>query len=138
MVSSKDNQDNRTINIGGNVSSSVMITGNKSRVTTTFDNSINTAISTDIAQEISLIKEALSSLNFEHQLKVNNALSEAQFEADAEEKDKLEIGSALERALKYAKKAEDFSASIERIKPHVINVASWLGGSWLKLVNYLN
>jgi hypothetical protein len=35
--------------------------------------------------------------------------------------------SIVERAFDCAKKAEEFAGIIETLKPHVTNIASWLG-----------
>lgn len=66
--------------------------------------------------------------------KLDRALQDAEEEAGKAEPDKDEVGSAIERAVKYAKGASDFSAQVEKLAPRLAALASWLGDNWLKIL----
>jgi hypothetical protein len=45
------------------------------------------------------------------------------------------VGDALNRALKYAKKAEGFGCAIAKLQPHLTKITAWLGANWHELLN---
>ena len=79
-------------------------------------------------------REAGSQIDSQDRKKIENAFSDADDELTKPEPDKDKIGRALDRALDYAKKADGFASNIEALKPHVTNVAAWLGSNWYKLL----
>ena len=48
------------------------------------------------------------------------------------------MGEALNRALKYAKKAEGFAGAIEKLQPHFTKTTAWLGENWHKLLGLVS
>jgi hypothetical protein len=76
-------------------------------------------------------------MNGQHQPKIKNAMADAQDELSSPAPDKDEVGKAIQRALDYAHKAENFGSAIEKIKPHIINVAAWLGTNWDKILGFV-
>ncbi len=67
--------------------------------------------------------------------KIENALSDAEEKLNKAQPDKDEVGQALDRALNYAKKAEDFAGVMQVLKPHIANAAAWLGSNWHNIVS---
>ncbi len=49
-----------------------------------------------------------------------------------------EVGDALNRALKYAKKAEGFTDAIALLKPHLAKITAWLGDNRHELLSLMN
>jgi hypothetical protein len=45
------------------------------------------------------------------------------------------VGDALNRALKYAQKAEGFASAMEKLQPHLAKTTAWLGDNWHKLLS---
>ena len=45
------------------------------------------------------------------------------------------MGSALKRALDYAKKGEDFAEVVGKLAPHVTSAVAWLGSNWQHLLS---
>ena len=50
----------------------------------------------------------------------------------------LMVRQALDRALKYAKKAEGFASAIAKLQPHLTKTTAWLGDNWHKLLSLVN
>ncbi|MCP4402886.1 MAG: hypothetical protein GY801_36990 [bacterium] len=85
--------------------------------------------------ELKAIREALAQIQSPDKRKIENALSDAEEEINKPQPDKDEVGQALDRALNYAKKAEDFSGVMQTLKPHIANAAAWLGSNWHNIVS---
>jgi len=76
----------------------------------------------------------LEQLGGEQKGRIGRALDDAAEEARKPEPDKDEVGAALGRALKYAKKTGGFAEEVARLAPHVRNAVGWLGANWHKLL----
>ena len=76
----------------------------------------------------------LGSLKAPDAAKLERALADAEDEVKKGEPDKDEVGGAIERAVKYAKGASDFSEQAEKLAPTLKAVCSWLGQNWHKLL----
>ena len=61
--------------------------------------------------------------------KLDRAMQDAVEEAAKPQPDKDEIGSAVGRAVKYAKSAEDFGNHLEKLLPRLTAIASWAGAA---------
>ena len=48
-----------------------------------------------------------------------------------------EVGNALERAVKYAKAADDFGDHADKLLPRLASLASWLGANGHSLLSML-
>ena len=117
-----------SVSIGGQVTGSVIVTGNRNVVTLDYQHvSLPPATSVDIRAELEAIRVALMGLATPDRRKIENALTEAQDEVAKVTPEKEEVGKTLERALEYAQKAEGFARSIETLKPHVINAGCVAG-----------
>ena len=125
------------ISVGGNLIGSAVVSGNDNIVKVNYEKiEIPPFESVDISSEINSLKEIFADLKLSIKdcQRIKNALNEAELESNEKQPDHDEIGSALERALKYAQKAEGFANSITKLKPHIQNVAGWLGENWYKLL----
>ncbi len=110
---------NRTIHVGGNAVNSVLNTGDHARI----------GGNIDLATEIRALREALNTLTGPDHDKMTRALDDAQDEAKKAAPDKTEVGSALTRALKYAKTAAGFADVAEKLAPHLASLGHWLGAA---------
>jgi len=88
---------------------------------------------TDRDQIAHLVSEVLGFLQVDEEPEsdafalLGSAIEDAADEAAKPEPDKEEVGDALERAVKYAKAAEDFGEHAEKLLPRLAALASWLG-----------
>ncbi len=123
----------RSVYIGRDASGNVIVTGDNNTASLQ-QVPLPPPESVDIKAELAALRQALAALNSPDQRKVDNALSDAEAELEKPEPDKDEVGTALERALGYAQKAEGFGKVIDTLKPHLIPVAAWLGTNWDKVL----
>ena len=131
---SKSGSD-RSVHIGGDANGNVIQTGDRNVASVHYQHAtLPPPESVNIQTELIALRAALSQLNAPDHRKIDNAFSDAEDELAQSDPDKDEIGKALERALGYAKKAEDFTESIATLKPHLTNATSWLGSNWHKLL----
>jgi len=89
----------------------------------------------DINAVFRSLGELLQTLETPEKNKIVNAMKDIDDELSRREPDKEEIGGALQRALKYAKKAANFAENLDELKTHVVNAAAWLGERWHELTN---
>src|SRR5690606_34708160 len=94
--------------------------------------------SVDIKSSLQQIAARLSELQSQQTLKIQRACADALDEAGLDAPNKDEIGTALERALGYAKGASNFADNLDSLREHVAKVAAWLGKSWYKLLALVN
>ena len=85
------------------------------------------AESVNIHQELQALRSIMARLQSADQAKIDNRLEEAIDEAWQDEPDKDGVSRALEGAIKYAKKANDFSEVVEDLIPRISKVCGWLG-----------
>jgi CHAT domain len=127
---------NRSVSIGGSVTGSAIITGDNNTTNVNFQQvSLPTPTSVNIEAEINALCEILTNLDTSDRRKIDNACADAQEELNKPQPDKDEVGDALNRALKYAKKAEGFASTIEKLQPHLTKIIAWLGANWHELLN---
>jgi hypothetical protein len=69
--------------------------------------------------------------------KLDRAIEDAVEETAKPKPDKEEVGGALERAVKYAKAADDFGEHAEKLLPRLASLASWLGPAGHTLLSML-
>lgn len=125
----------RSVHIGGEARGNVIQTGDHNVASVEYQQAtLPPPTDVDIRPELAALRELLARLGSLDDKKIQNALSDADDELNKPQPDKDEIGKAVERALDYAKKAEEFAGSIETLKPHVTNIASWLGNNWHKIL----
>ncbi|WOD41901.1 hypothetical protein [Nodosilinea sp. E11] len=124
--------DNRSVQIGGSVTGSAVVTGNSNTVSVQFQQaSLPVPETVDIQAEIEALKEIFASLN---NPTITGAAEELALEMAKPEPDKEIIADALETGLKRIKKLTDFGEAIDRLRPHVEATAGWLGQHGHKLL----
>ena len=84
----------------------------------------------DVKAELGALRELLAELkNVPDRGKLDRAMQDAVEETAKPEPDKDEVGGAVERAVKYAKAADDFGAHAEKLWPRLAAIASWAGAA---------
>ena len=130
----KGGQDH-SVSVGGSVTGGAIITGDSSTANINFQQvSLPAPASVNIQAELNALREILAKLESSDRRKIDNAFEDAQEELNKPQPDKDEVGQALDRALKYAKKAEGFASAIEKLQPHLTKTTAWLGENWHKLL----
>ncbi|MCM1982099.1 pentapeptide repeat-containing protein [Lyngbya confervoides] len=127
------NQGDRDVSVQGDMVGSVIGDQNTADIKIQRAN-LPQPQSVDIHQELLELQQILTQLVSADQRKIQNALSDAEDELNKPQPDKDEVGQALGRALDYAKKAEGFAESMDKLQPHMVEVAGWLGQNWHKLL----
>ena len=124
--------DNRSVQIGGSVTGSAVVTGDSNTVSVHFQQASLPAPETvDIQAEIEALQEIFASLN---NPTITGAAEELAQEVAKPEPDKEIIADALETGLKRIKKLADFGDAIDELRPHVEATAGWLGTHGHKLL----
>ena len=132
-------RQNRSVWIGGNATGSAIITGDSSTANINFQQvSLPEPTSVNIEAEINALREILAKLETSDRRKIDNAFADAQEELNKSQPDKDEVGDALNRALKYAKKAGGFANAIALLQPHLAKITAWLGDNWYELLSFVN
>jgi hypothetical protein len=133
----------RSISVGRDANGSVMVTGDNNRINARIQaTQIRTtpppAGTIDIGQELARIRAVLERIGGENAGKIRRALDDATDEANRPDPNKDEVGSALDRALVYAKSTTGFVEEVSKLAPHVKNAVGWLGANWHKLLLIVN
>ena len=110
-----------------NVTGSSIVTGDHT-VTTTTQVPLPPADQVDVKAELAALRAVLATLQkVPDRGKLDRAIEDAVEESAKAEPDKEEVGGALERAVKYAKAADDFADHADKLLPRLAALASWLG-----------
>ena len=126
---------NRSVSIGGDANGNIIQTGDGNTASLEFtQTTLPPAETVDLQAELTALRQILAALQAPDQKKIERALDDAEEEVAKAEPDRDEIGTALQRALTYAKKAEGYTTTLEKLQGHVTNVASWLGKNWHTLL----
>ena len=128
------NGDDRSVRARDIIGAQVITGDNNTTTMKDVKVSLPRADTVDIKAELSALRDLLASLNAPDQGKLDRALQDAEEEAAKPEPDKDEIGGAIERAVKYAKGANEFGETVEKLAPRLAAVASWLGSNWVKIL----
>lgn len=129
---------NHSVNISGNATSNVIQTGDHNVGTVNYQKiTLPPPESVDVKAELKVLHEILATMNAPNNQKINNAFSDVEDELTKSPPNKNEIGTALERALRYAKQAETFAKSVKELTPTIINIAAWLGESGNKILEFI-
>jgi len=124
--------NNRSIQIGGSVTGSAVVTGDGNTVSVQFNQANLPAPETvNIQAELQALRDLLTQLDDPIVAGVAQKLEQ---EAAKPEPDKSVIAKTLETGLTYAKDLADFGDTIDRLRPHVEATASWLGQHGHKLL----
>lgn len=134
-MNQSNDSSNRSVSIGGDATGNVIQTGDRNVASLQFTQAtLPPPESVDIQAELAALRQLLGQLQSEDQKKIDRALEDAHDEVAKSEPSRDEVGDALDRALKYAKKAEGFGDTAASLKGHITNVVSWLGDNWHKLL----
>lgn len=131
-----------SINVGGDAVANVIVTGDENRVEAalkpkTITATLPLAASVDIVEALAQISTVLQHTSSEQANKIHRALADALDEARGASPNKDEIGTALSRALDYAKKGTDFADQVAKLTPHLTNAVAWLGSNWHRLLSII-
>lgn len=130
---------NRSVSIGGSVTGGAIITGDSNTANINFQQvTLPAPITVNIQAELNALREILAKLETSDRRKIDNAFADAQEELNKPQPDKDEVGDTLNRALKYAKKAEGFASAIAKLQPHLTKITAWLGANWHSLLSLVN
>ena len=125
----------RNVSIGRDAIGGQIVTGDHNVVTSSGQRiTLPAPDSVDIRKELAELRAIFTGLNAAEAGKLGRALDDAEDEAKKDEPDKDEVGGAIERAVKYAKGASDFSEQVEKLTPRLKAVCGWLGQNWYKLL----
>ncbi|MDA4847974.1 hypothetical protein [Hoeflea poritis] len=127
----------RSVKAGNAVGSQIITGDNNTAIMKGITVQWPQAENVSIADEIAALKADLASLRSPEQSKLERALEDASEEAGKAEPDKDEIGGAIERVIKYAKKADDLSSQAEKLAPRFAAIIAWLGPTWNKLAGMI-
>ncbi|MBL7039259.1 MAG: hypothetical protein ISR77_11565 [Pirellulaceae bacterium] len=134
-MSQPNDRSNRSVSIGGDATGNVIQTGDHNVASLQFtQTTLPSPESVDIKAELASLRELLGQLQSEDRKKIDRAFEDAHDELAKSEPSRDEVGDALDRAIKYAKKAEGFAETAASLKGHITNVVSWLGDNWHKLL----
>jgi hypothetical protein len=130
---------NKSIAVGRDATGAVLVTGDNDRINATIQATVTKitlplARTVKIDQELNQIRTILERIGGENAGKIGRALDDAAEEANRPNPNKDEVGSALNRALAYAKASAGFAEEMSQLAPHVANAVGWLGASWEKLL----
>jgi hypothetical protein len=121
------------------ITGSSIVTGDRNTVSTTMKQiALPPADEVDVKAELAALREVLAELRkVPDRGKLDRAVEDAVEETAKPEPDKEEVGGALERAVKYAKAADDFGEHAEKLLPRLAALASWLGPAGHTLLSML-
>jgi hypothetical protein len=133
--------DNKSISVGRDAIGAVLVTGDNDRIHARIQGAVNKttlppASTVKIDQELRQIRAVLERIGGENASKIGRALDDATEEANKPSPSKDEVGSALDRALAYAKASTGFAKEVSQLAPHLENAVGWLGANWEKLLRF--
>ena len=132
MFSNETPNSDRSVNIGGSVTGSAVVTGDNNTVSVQFQEaSLPQPETVDIQAELKALQGILASFNDPIATGVAQKLEE---EATKAKPDKSVVAITLETGLTYAKNLSDFTEAIDNLHPHVEAAARWLGKHGYKLL----
>jgi hypothetical protein len=114
---------------------STIVTGDSNVVATHYRAArLPPAESVDMGAELQALRKLLTGLHTADRPTIGRALDDADDELAKPAPEKDEVGKALERAVKYAKGANDFAAHAAKLAPHIMAACAWLGSKWHALL----
>jgi hypothetical protein len=124
--------DNRSVQIGGSVIGSAVVTGDGNTVSVQFQQaSLPEPETVDIQAELQALRAILA--GFDDPI-ANGVAQKLEQEAAKPEPDKSVVAKTLETGLAYAKDLAGFGDAIDQLRPHVEATAGWLGQHGHKLL----
>lgn len=135
MNDDQSREDRRSISVGGNVTGSALVAGDHNVINVNYQAvSLPMPKDVDVHRELQALREIIGRLESGNQRKIDHAFADADEELGKPKPDREEVGKALVRVFDYAKKAEGFVGSIEKLQPHVVKAVAWLGENWHHLL----
>lgn len=123
----------RSIRVGGAVSGSVLVTGDKNTVSLASGDAAPSDRA-DVLRELEAVRELLQGMTGPDAKRVTNAVEEAIDEARAPEPRKDVVAGSLERALELAVKAGAVAEQIDKLRERLGGIVRWLGPSFAGLL----
>lgn len=120
--------DNRSISIGGNVSGSILQTGDQNVATLTAT-TLPPAETVDIAAVLTELRALMTAGAAPASPRIQLELDDAAAEATKPAPERPEIAGALERALGSFKKTADFATNATKVAELVTKAAGWIGAA---------
>jgi len=129
-----------SVNIGRDAVGNVITTGDRNKIDAKIEaklvrTGLPTAAEVDVSSELAQIRAILQGMGGEHAGKIGRALDDAVEESQKPKPSRDEIGSALRRALGYAKGGADFAEEVDKLAPHLTSAVAWLGSNWHQLLS---
>lgn len=122
----------RSVQIGGSVAGSSVVTGDGNTVSVQFQQaSLPEPETVDIQAELQALRAILA--GFDDPI-ANGVAQKLEQEAAKPEPDKSVVAKTLETGLAYAKDLAGFGDAIDQLRPHVEATAGWLGQHGHKLL----
>jgi hypothetical protein len=118
--------DDRSINVGGNVSGSILITGHNSVATLTAT-ALPPAAAVDITAVLAQLRALMTATPTSATPRIDLELGDASVEAVRPEPKRAKIAGALERAVDAFKGTAEFAGSAGKIADLVTKAAGWIG-----------
>ncbi len=126
------------MNVGGDAKGNAVVQGDGNVITVNYREVVlPSPDQVDIRQELRALQDILSGLVSDSNSKIEGRLAEAIEEAARPEPNKGDIGDALEGAIKYAKRADEFSEIAEILIPRITQVGGWLGAFGTPLLDLM-
>jgi hypothetical protein len=91
----------------------------------------------DIAAELSAVRRVLAGLHADDAILIGIALDEARHQLDKARPDIDRIGAALQRALDFASRHDEFDDRREALSQPLRRLSAWLGGPWHRLLGFV-
>jgi succinate dehydrogenase/fumarate reductase flavoprotein subunit len=133
--------ENRSVSIGRDASANVVTTGDQNQINAKIEAMIKTLpppADVNLAKELGEIRAILERIGGEHAGKIRRALDDAAEEAHRPQPNKDEVGTALIRALDYAKAGTSFAEQVGKLAPHLSNAVACLGSHWHQLLSFIS
>lgn len=132
MATNETSGSDRSVQVGGNVTGSAVVTGDSNTVSVQFQQAALPQPETvDIQAELKALQTILASFNDPVATGVAQKLEQ---EAEKPEPDKTVVATTLETGLTYAQNLSGFAEAIDTLRPHVEAAAGWLGKHGYKLL----
>ncbi|ASC72988.1 hypothetical protein XM38_039490 [Halomicronema hongdechloris C2206] len=130
MATPQDSPADRSVQVGGDITGSAVVTGDHNTVQVQ-PASLPSPETVDIQAELKALQTLLA--GFDDPVATGVAQKLAQ-EAAKPEPDKSAIATTLETGLTYAQSLAGFAEAIDKLRPHVEAAAGWLGKQGYKLL----
>lgn len=115
--------------IAGRDNKGAFATGRGSTATATITETVAPDSNVDILAVLAALRDTLAHTPGVER-KALTRIEEAKEEAAKPEPKREEVKSLVAQATQYAKDAAGFSDAVEKLKPHLVQIAAWTGSAW--------